>query len=122
MQELQAMRSLGEFETGIERENAFRDVELAEHRRAKQIDARAFFQQKPSDRFVAHVTGTFQSRLKIPCPPVPASVQQRRFFLQQSFYRGQVAMPFDDEFLDQVPIQRLARSGRLGEEPRPSAT
>src|SRR5512134_2992195 len=82
------------------REHSFYDIQFAEHRGRKQVDARAMLQKEFSDIPSSHVGGGAQTGFKVTATPVPCGVDKPWFLRQQFLDAIQIAMSVSYKFLN----------------------
>ena len=78
------------------------DVEFAQHRCSENIDSRTPVQHIHCDVHAAHVYCRSEARFPVSATPVPARIDQGRFFGKQFSHAFEVAISTRDEIADEV--------------------
>src|SRR3954454_4919234 len=84
----------------VEGQQRAHDLDLVEHRRGEDIDARAVLDQQLGDVAPAHVGGRADRRLPVAVAPVQRAVRERGLGGERSADRIDVAVRVPDELLD----------------------
>ena len=91
----------------------FHNVEFAEHRRRKDVQARVVVEQVFSDIASTHVGCAAQCRFEISVAPVDGPIDQLRFFGQYNFHRGEINVSCNHEALHTSAIELRVVLGEI---------
>src|SRR5438445_11777875 len=104
-----AVRSEGGSHVRMSGKDRAHDVDLAEHRRCEEVEARAVFEEQFGDIAAPHVCGCAERALPVAAAPVPGGVDELRLRTECVADRIDVAMRVADERLHELGLERCGR-------------